>query len=268
MLTTPREVTDGVRIWAGFGGAEQDRPDSAARPSSIVLTTLEAMLAASRLGKTSTLASPDRRRIRHDALADIGSERGIAVHFAIRLEVGARMSYELQRLARRILKALSESSRAEIRMRDQRDLRRRGRSGGHAPAAMQTVMSASSSGEGSAVTWVSAMNSGRLRGDQQRQGGKPVRPLLQPDHLPDMPQVRVEAPFNAADHARRHRRAPVQRVAMAELVGADDGARRIRRHAEPAGLVVISRRHSRGSADRILADRSASKSLPGRIERP
>src|SRR5690606_38717517 len=58
MLTTPREGTDGDRICAGIAAPSRIGP--ICRPSVIVLITPSVMLAASRFGKTSRLASPDR----------------------------------------------------------------------------------------------------------------------------------------------------------------------------------------------------------------
>ena len=81
MLTTPREVTDGVRMCAGLSVPSRIGPTCSA--SIMVLAMVSAMLAESRFGNTSRLASPFRSRMRIDALAQMLRQRGIAVHLAV-----------------------------------------------------------------------------------------------------------------------------------------------------------------------------------------
>ncbi len=104
-LTMPRVVTDDVTTCAGFAGSDQDRPDRD-RIGHGSFKRLKAMLAASRLGKISRLASPLNVEFGQDAGADRRRERRIGVHLAVDLEL--RRLLPDQARARRILRALAD----------------------------------------------------------------------------------------------------------------------------------------------------------------
>ena len=102
----PRAVTDGVTTWAGL--ASPIRIGPTATELVTALTRLKAMLAASRLGKINRLASPVKRRVRKDAGADRGRQRGVGMHLAVDLEVRRPRHGSAPGLLR-ILRALSVS---------------------------------------------------------------------------------------------------------------------------------------------------------------
>ncbi len=124
MLTMRRTVADGRQDVHRRG-----RPRAgSARPSRhcrvVILSTLKRMLAASRLGSTSRLASPVRVESGQEAAADGSGQRGIAMHLAVAFRSRGRARTNRSRACAHLRVPTAGSDDAEAGVRQEGHLRR------------------------------------------------------------------------------------------------------------------------------------------------
>ena len=118
MLTTPRAVTDGERICAGF--AVPIRIGPTGKRVRDRLDHLESDVGGIEIRHDQHVGLPVQARMRKHAFAQQRVERGVAVHLAVDLKF--RMARRQQCIGRAHLARRRRVIAAEIRMRQQRDL--------------------------------------------------------------------------------------------------------------------------------------------------